>query len=152
MSDEFSYTFKRHSIVLTRNDGPLGNWYIRVTAPDGCYVYDGWWADSAGKPLKDALYEAKVGAMLLPKPPLMDPLRAREIAGSAASDGVQTPDPWHNACNKHTTGRWLCSRAKGHEGPCDSASTEGYSGPPIAGVSGREGEPSGGQVLPKGKA
>ena len=48
--------------------------------------------------------------------------------------GVQTPDQWHNACNKHTTGRWLCSRAKGHDGPCDSASTEGYSGPPIDGV------------------
>jgi predicted RNase H-like HicB family nuclease len=62
--DEFSYTFRRHSIVLTREDEDR-NWYIVVTAPSGLKCYDGWWRDSAGKPLKDALQEAKEGAMLV---------------------------------------------------------------------------------------
>lgn len=70
MSDEFGYTFKRHSIVLIR-DREGSPWYIRVRGPDGRYKYDGYWRDSAGKPLKDALYEAKVGAMLLKPPPTM---------------------------------------------------------------------------------
>lgn len=84
MPDEFGYTFKRHSIVLTRDhDG--ANWYIRVRGPDGLHKYDGYWRDSAGKPLKDALHEAKVGAMLIPAPKQMDPEAARN-AGVQPSD------------------------------------------------------------------
>lgn len=82
VGDEFSYTFKRHSIVLTR-DREDANWYIRVRGPDGLHKYDGYWRDSAGKPLKDALYEAKVGAMLIRQSPQMDPATARELASSA---------------------------------------------------------------------
>lgn len=44
---------------------PMGNWYIRVTAPDGCYIYDGRWADSASKSAEEAVSEAFHGAMLL---------------------------------------------------------------------------------------
>lgn len=71
MPDEFSYTFRRHSIVLTR-DREDANWYIRVRGPDGLHVYDGYWRDSVGKPLKAALHEAKVGAGLIPQPASMD--------------------------------------------------------------------------------
>ncbi len=76
MPGEFSYTFRQHSIVLTR-DEPNSNWYIRVRAPNGCYAYDGWWRDSAGRPLKDALYQAKVGAGLIPPSPPMTPSAGR---------------------------------------------------------------------------
>lgn len=65
MADEFSYTFRRHSIVLTR-DAEDRNWYIRVRGPDGLHVYDGYWRDSVGKTLKEALAEAKHGAQLKP--------------------------------------------------------------------------------------
>jgi predicted RNase H-like HicB family nuclease len=64
VSDEFSYTFRKHSIVLSREDTDR-NWYIVVTAPSGLKCYDGWWRDSVGKTLKQALQEAKEGAMLL---------------------------------------------------------------------------------------
>ncbi|ARK86063.1 hypothetical protein BOC42_00410 [Burkholderia pseudomallei] len=44
---------------------PMDDWYIRVTAPDGCYIYDGWWADSGSKSAEDAIAEAFDGACLL---------------------------------------------------------------------------------------
>jgi hypothetical protein len=55
--------FRGYHIWLQR-DGPLENWYIRVTAPDGSYAYDGWWRDSEGTTWKDALKEAKRGACI----------------------------------------------------------------------------------------
>jgi predicted RNase H-like HicB family nuclease len=64
MADEFSYTFRRHSIELTREREDR-NWYIRVRAPSGLHAYDGYWLDSAGKSLKEALQRAKEGAMLV---------------------------------------------------------------------------------------
>lgn len=85
MSDEFSYTFRRHSIVLTR-DHEDANWYIRVRGPDGLHKYDGYWRDSAGKPLRDALHEAKVGAQLIRPAHQMDPEAARTA-------GVKTCEP-----------------------------------------------------------
>ena len=69
MADEFSYTFRRHSIELTREHEDR-NWYIRVRAPSGLYAYDGYWLNSAGKSLKEALQEAKQGAMLATSPGL----------------------------------------------------------------------------------
>lgn len=71
MADEFSYTFRRHSIELTR-DAEDRNWYIVVTAPSGLKCYDGYWLNSAGRSLKDALYEAKRGAMLIQPPSVSD--------------------------------------------------------------------------------
>lgn len=62
---EHHHTFKRHRIALTR-DGYDKDWYIQVTAPDGGYVYDGWWRDSADKTAAQALEEAKRGALLAP--------------------------------------------------------------------------------------
>lgn len=88
MADEFSYTFRRHDIVLTR-DAEDRNWYIRVRGPDGLHVYDGYWRDSVGKPLKDAIYEAKMGAGLIPPSPSMDPQRKREQDATA---GVKGPE------------------------------------------------------------
>jgi predicted RNase H-like HicB family nuclease len=67
MSDEFNYTFKRHDIALTR-DREDANWYIRVRGPDGLHKYDGYWRESAGKTLKEALQEAKEGALLVSPP------------------------------------------------------------------------------------
>jgi hypothetical protein len=78
-TEEFSYTFRRHSIVLTR-ENENRNWYIRVRGPDGLHVYDGYWRESAGKTLKEALYEAKVGAQLIRAAPPMDPEAARPAA------------------------------------------------------------------------
>lgn len=56
--------FKGHGIYIER-DHPSVNWYIIVKAPDGCNAYDGWWLDSEGKPVDDAVKEALRGAMLL---------------------------------------------------------------------------------------
>ncbi|MEX3933299.1 hypothetical protein AB4Y32_16100 [Paraburkholderia phymatum] len=44
---------------------PMGDWYIRVIAPDGCYIYDGWWAESGIESADDAVAEAFDGACLL---------------------------------------------------------------------------------------
>jgi hypothetical protein len=44
---------------------PMGDWYIRVTAPDGVYLYDGWWRDSKFRSASDAVEEAFRGAELL---------------------------------------------------------------------------------------
>lgn len=44
---------------------PIGDWYIRVNAPDGCYIYDGWWPESANKLAAQAVAEAFDGACLL---------------------------------------------------------------------------------------
>jgi hypothetical protein len=64
---EVQTRYRRCEIVATR-DKPGRNWYIRVTAPDGCYIYDGWWRDSEDKSSADAIEEAKRGAGLLPIP------------------------------------------------------------------------------------
>ncbi len=61
-SSERSYTFRGHLIHLQKEVGK--NWYIIVTAPDGCYAYDGWWADSEDSTLREALAEAKRGACI----------------------------------------------------------------------------------------
>lgn len=60
---EFQGRYKQHDLDLLR-DGFNDNWYIRVRAPNGCYVYDGWWACSRGKPVKAAVAEACRGAGL----------------------------------------------------------------------------------------
>ena len=82
--------FKGHDITIQR-DSDDKNWYIRVRGPDGLHKYDGYWSESVGKTAKEALYEAKVGAMLIPKSPSMDPFHsrvARGVPGTVeASDG-----------------------------------------------------------------
>lgn len=60
---EFQGRYKGFDLDLMR-DGPLSHWYIRVRDPRGCYAYDGWWADSGGKSLDDAIAEALRGACL----------------------------------------------------------------------------------------
>lgn len=44
---------------------PANDWYIRVNHPDGGYLYDGWWSNSADKSAEDAVAEAFRGAELL---------------------------------------------------------------------------------------
>lgn len=63
----FEGRYKQHDIRIDRDDHRL-NWYITVRAPDGCYVYDGWWRDSAHKTMDDAIFEACCGAMLIAAP------------------------------------------------------------------------------------
>jgi hypothetical protein len=61
---DFCGTYKGYSINIDR-DHSSQNWYIIVKAPDGGYVYDGWWRESEGKPLREAIHEALRGSMLL---------------------------------------------------------------------------------------
>lgn len=75
--DTWYIGFKGHDIMLQR-DGNDKNWYIRVRGADGLYKYDGYWRDSVGKSAKEALHEAKVGAMLI-----------RPAAGAPPIDGGQ---------------------------------------------------------------
>lgn len=63
-SEEHELTFKRHRISVTK-DSPSTNWYIQVTHPNGCKVYDGWWLNSETATPKEAIEEAKQGAMLI---------------------------------------------------------------------------------------
>lgn len=55
--------YKGHVVDVSR-ESRSDNWYIIVTAPNGCYSYDGWWRDSAGKTKREAILEALHGAML----------------------------------------------------------------------------------------
>ncbi len=60
---EFQGRYKQHDLDLMR-DGWRSNWYIRVRAPSGLYAYDGYWRDSQGKSLDEAIAEACTGACL----------------------------------------------------------------------------------------
>lgn len=57
--------FKGHDINVSK-DAPSSNWYIRVTHPNGSRLYDGWWRDSANATWREAVEEAKRGALLAP--------------------------------------------------------------------------------------
>jgi len=61
---EILTTFKKHSICVERKHDHE-NWYITVTAPNGCYAYDGYWRDSEHTTAGEAIEEAKRGAMLV---------------------------------------------------------------------------------------
>jgi hypothetical protein len=52
-----------HLIQVAR-ESVADDWYIIVTAPCGRLAYDGWWRDSAGKLVREAIAEAKRGAMI----------------------------------------------------------------------------------------
>jgi hypothetical protein len=60
---EFQGRYKQHDLDLMR-DGWDSNWYIRVRAPNGLCAYDGYWRDSQGKSLDEAIAEACTGACL----------------------------------------------------------------------------------------
>ena len=61
---DFCGAYKGYTINIER-DHPSQNWHIIVTAPSGEYVYDGWWRESEGKPVREAIHEALRGSMLL---------------------------------------------------------------------------------------
>lgn len=65
-----SINYKRHLITVER-ERPGVDWYITVECPGGGMAYDGWWRDSAYKSHKEAIEEAKRGALLIrePSPP-----------------------------------------------------------------------------------
>ena len=63
MTNSFVGRYKGH-IVDVHRDTRGENWYVMVTAPDGCYVYDGWWRDSAYKTRRAAILEALIGSQL----------------------------------------------------------------------------------------
>lgn len=56
--------YKKHSIIIERDEDANNWWYIQVISPKGTYLYDGWWQNSEDKTAKEALQEAKKGAML----------------------------------------------------------------------------------------
>lgn len=62
--EEHDVRFKGHDINVSK-DSLSSNWYIRVTHPNGSKLYDGWWRDSANANWKEAVEEAKRGAMLV---------------------------------------------------------------------------------------
>ena len=62
--DELFGTINDHSISIHR-EGPHDDWYITVTDPTGIHCYDGWWDNSAGKTIQQALNEAIDGSYLL---------------------------------------------------------------------------------------
>lgn len=61
---DFCGAYKGHTINLER-DHPNQNWYIIVATPSGGYIYDGWWRDSVGKSVHEAVIEALRGSMLV---------------------------------------------------------------------------------------
>lgn len=60
-------TINDHTIEI-RRDSEEEDWYITVTAPCGMHDYDGWWTDSAGKTIEQALAEAVHGSCLFDLP------------------------------------------------------------------------------------
>lgn len=61
----FRGEFKEHEFDLQREDydeAVGGTWYIVVTAPDGCVVYDGYYI---GNEIADAIAEAIVGSGII---------------------------------------------------------------------------------------
>jgi hypothetical protein len=56
-------TYKDHKIHLSR-ESKKHQWYIWVYAPDGTLAYDGWWRNSEGKPIREAVAEAIRGACI----------------------------------------------------------------------------------------
>ena len=61
--DAFQGRYKQHDFDLLRS-GSSGNWYIRVRAPSGLYAYDGYWLNSSGRSVDEAVSEACIGACL----------------------------------------------------------------------------------------
>lgn len=61
-------TYNRHDIHVWRDD-PGEDWYIQVRDQTGMMGYDGYWKDSADKPIREALTEAARGAGLWPPKP-----------------------------------------------------------------------------------
>lgn len=61
--EEHEVRFKGHDINVSK-DSLSVNWYIRVIHPNGSKLYDGWWRDSENATWKEAVEEAKRGAML----------------------------------------------------------------------------------------
>jgi hypothetical protein len=49
--------YKDYEIHLSR-ESPKRDWYIWVYAPSGDLAYDGYWRDSAGRPIREAVAEA----------------------------------------------------------------------------------------------
>lgn len=60
----FNGRYKQHTLAIIRVGGEARNWYIRVRAPSGLYACDGYWLNSQGKSLDDAITEACTGACL----------------------------------------------------------------------------------------
>lgn len=60
---EFFGRCREHEIHVWKEDDEP--WYIQVTAPDGGYVYDGWWRHSEDASREAAIREALVGAQLI---------------------------------------------------------------------------------------
>jgi hypothetical protein len=55
--------YKNHKIHLSR-ESRKKDWYIWVYTPSGDLAYDGYWRDSAGKPIREAVAEAIQGAQI----------------------------------------------------------------------------------------
>jgi hypothetical protein len=66
MSDKTIF-YKGATIQVLR-DKPSDDWYILVWMEDGTMGYDGWWRDSAHKPMREAFAQAKQGAQLDSEP------------------------------------------------------------------------------------
>lgn len=56
-------TYKEHQIHISRESRKT-DWYIWVYAPCGSLCYDGYWKDSEGKTIRQAVREAIRGACI----------------------------------------------------------------------------------------
>lgn len=62
-ANSFLGQYKGHVVDVSRQSRNE-NWYLLVTAPNGCYSCDGWWRDSTEKTRREAVLEALRGALL----------------------------------------------------------------------------------------
>lgn len=63
----FHGTYRRHTIELDRKSR-REEWYVRVWGEDGIYAADGYWRDSHGKTIREAILHALEGSLLWKRP------------------------------------------------------------------------------------
>ena len=59
----FRATYRGHELDISKERGARG-FYIIVTAPDGCYAYDGWWGEEWST-MDEAIAQALMGSCLI---------------------------------------------------------------------------------------
>ncbi len=61
--------------LAIERDHKKSDWYILVTDKEGFTLYDGWWKNSAGKPLSEAIQQALIGSKLISNDIKLQPVR-----------------------------------------------------------------------------
>ena len=61
--DRYFGRHRDYTVEISR-ESRRADWYIIVTHPSGGLNYDGYWRDSAGKPIREAIAEAFRGGRI----------------------------------------------------------------------------------------